>query len=113
MRQVISVPPTLDERGFDALLTELGEGQGSAGVLMDARHVRWADPYGMVGLLAVGHHLRSRDPSPPVLELPESPEVLSYMGRMGFLRDAAEIFDVPAGVGPPKPMGPSNVLLEI
>lgn len=113
MRQVISVPPTLDERGFDVLLSELGDGVGTGGVLLDARHVRWVDPYGMVGLLAVGHHLRAMHETPPLLELPESTEVLSYLGRMGFPRDAAEIFEIPAGVGPQKPVGPSNVLLEI
>src|SRR5690606_42130874 len=60
MRQVISVPPTLDERGFDAVVAELGNAE-SSGYLLDGRHVRWADPYGMVGLLAVGHHLSERD----------------------------------------------------
>jgi hypothetical protein len=113
MRQVISVPPTLDERGFDALVAELATVGGEGGVLLDARHVRWADPYGMVGLLAIGHHLRDLAPQAPVLELPESPEVMSYLGRMGFLNDAAAIFDVPAGIAPPRPTGPSNVLLEI
>lgn len=112
MRQVIAVPHTLDERGFDAVVAELSQETGSS-VLIDARHVRWADPYGMVGLLAVGHHLQETGTAPPVLELPESPEVMSYLGRMGFLRDAAEIFDIPGGIGPAKPMGPSNVLLEI
>lgn len=112
MRRVIAVPPTLDERGFDSLIAEL-EGEQQDGVLLDARHVRWADPYGMVGLLAIGHQLRNGGEHPPVLELPDSPEVLSYLGRMGFLRDAAAIYDIPAGVGPQKPTGPSNVLLEI
>lgn len=112
MRQVITLPPTLDESGFDAVVAELGDEEG-AGYLLDGRHVRWADPYGMVGLLAIGHHLKEGHGVRPVLELPESPEVLSYLGRMGFLRDAAEIFEIPGGIGPEKPVGPSNVLLEI
>lgn len=113
MRQVISVPPTLDERGFDAIVAELDSAEGS-GFLIDGRHVRWADPYGMVGLLAIGHHLKEQGSARPVLELPESPEVMSYLGRMGFLEDAAGIFDIPGGVAAPsKPTGPSNVLLEI
>ena len=113
MRRVISVPATLDERGFDQLVEEAVTEDASGAVLVDARHVRWADPYGMVGLLAVGKHLRGEGTPAPLLDLPESPEVMSYLGRMGFLREAAEIFDVPAGVVPRKPAGPSNVLLEI
>ncbi|MQA89359.1 MAG: hypothetical protein GEU90_03855 [Gemmatimonas sp.] len=113
MRRVIAVPPTLDERGFDLLVEEVTKLEPEGSVLLDARHVRWADPYGMVGLLAVGQVLRGRYEAPPLLQLPDSSEVMSYLGRMEFLTKAAEIFDIPAGVGPRKPVGPSNVLLEI
>jgi len=113
MRQVVPVGPTLDERGFDSLVEEMAGATATDGVLIDAHPVRWADPYGMVGLLAIGRHLKAIHEMAPLLELPESPEVLSYMGRMGFLREAEEIFEIPAGVGPRKPVGPSNVLLEI
>lgn len=113
MKRVIAVPPTLDERGFDLLVEESQKDGGTGGTLFDARHVRWADPYGMVGLLAVGQQMKAADGAPPILELPESPEVMSYLGRMEFLREASEIFEVPAGIGQRKPVGPSNVLLEI
>jgi hypothetical protein len=113
MRRVIPVPHTLDERGFDQLVEEATKEPTGGGVLVDARHVRWADPYGMVGLLAVGQQLHDAGGPAPLLELPESPEVMSYLGRMGFLREAAEIYEIPAGVGTRKPVGPSNVLLEI
>ena len=114
MRRVIAVPPTLDERGFDTLVVEATrDGEEGSGALVDGRHVRWADPYGMVGLLAVGRHLRDAGGPPPVLQLPESPEVLSYLGRMEFLREASAIYEMPPGVGQRKPVGPSNVLLEI
>jgi hypothetical protein len=112
MRQVISVPAILDEKGFDTLVEEVGNASGDGGILMDARHVRWADPYGMVGLLAVGHRLRAQGAA-PLLDLPESAEVMSYLGRMGFLREAEDVFEIPAGVGARRPIGPSNVLLEI
>ncbi len=113
MRQVISVPATLDERGFDALVEEVARCDGTSGVALNARHVHWADPYGMVGLLAVGRHLREIGGVPPLLELPESAEVMSYLGRMEFLREADGIFEIPAGVVARAPAGPSNVLLEI
>ncbi len=60
MKHVLTVPPTLDDRAFDALVEAAAgdsEGEQGSGVLIDARHVRWADPYGMTGLLALGHHL--------------------------------------------------------
>jgi hypothetical protein len=113
MKPVIPVPPTLDERGFDTLVEEAAQANGDGGALVDARHVRWADPYGMVGLLAVGKELGRRSDPRPHLELPESAEVMSYLGRMEFLREASEIFEVPPGIGQRKPVGPSNVLLEI
>jgi hypothetical protein len=113
MRQVISAPPTLDERGFDMLVEEATKSPGAASILLNARHVVWADPFGMVGLLAVGRYLRDATGRAPLLQLPESADVLSYLGRMEFLREAADIFEIPAGVAPRKPAGPSNVLLEI
>src|SRR5215218_3813320 len=102
MRRVLSVAPNLDDRAFDALVqaatAEPEDGNGGP-VLVDARHVRWADPYGMIGLLALGHHL-SADGARPALQLPEAPEVVSYLGRMGFLRLADEVFEVHGGPRP-------------
>ena len=115
MRRVLSVPPSLDDRAFDALVQGATatpeEGEGSP-VLIDARHVRWADPYGMIGLIALGHHLASRGER-ATLQLPEAPEVVSYLGRMGFLRLADELFDVHGAPRPRKSAGSSSVLLEI
>jgi anti-sigma regulatory factor (Ser/Thr protein kinase) len=115
MRRVLSVAPNLDDRAFDSLVQaaagESEETDGS-GVLIDARHVRWADPYGMTGLLALGHHL-SVDAPRPVLQLPDAPEVVSYLGRMGFLRLAEEVFEVHGAPKQRRPGGSSSVLLEI
>ncbi len=113
MRQVIPVAPQLDERGFDALIESAATEGTNGGILVDARHVRWADPYGMVGLLAFGRHIAGSMDTAPALELPESAEVLSYLGRMGFLREAEGIFEMSAAAEPRKAVGPSNVLLEI
>jgi hypothetical protein len=113
MRRVIAVPPVLDERGFDTLVEEATREDNAPGVLVDARHLHWIDPYGMVGMLAVGRYLRERSDHVPLLELPESSEVMSYLGRMGFLREAEEIFEIPPGLAVRRHAGPSNVLLEI
>jgi hypothetical protein len=115
MRRVLSVAPTLDDRAFDALVegavapAEAGE-QGPT--IIDARHVRWADPYGMLGLLSLGHQL-GLDGERPSLQLPESPDVLSYMRRFGFLAQAEPIFEMNGAARGKPPTGPSNVLLEI
>jgi hypothetical protein len=111
MKQVLSVPSTLDERAFDTLIAEL-DALGEAGALLDARHLRWADPYGMVGLLAIGKVLGQRGVRPS-LQLPESPEVLSYLERMGFLDQAEALFELPRAPHPKRAQATSSVLLEI
>ena len=114
MRRVVTVPANVDEAAFDALVADLAaapEG-GDGGVLLDARHVRWADPYGMIGLLAIGQQLRA-DGARPVLQLPESPDVVSYLGRMGFFAEAEALYEIHGPARPRRGAGASNVLLEI
>jgi hypothetical protein len=115
MRRVLSVPPSLDDRAFDALVAGAvaapEDGEASP-VLVDARHVRWADPYGMIGLIALGHHLAGQG-ARATLQLPEAPEVVSYLGRMGFLRLADEVFDVHGAPRSRRTGSSSSVLLEI
>ncbi|HET8656349.1 MAG TPA: ATP-binding protein [Longimicrobiaceae bacterium] len=118
MRRVLTVAPTLDDRAFDALVREaalVGAGAAaapSAGVIVDARHVRWADPFGMTSLLSLGQHLGATG-GRPVLQLPEAPDVVSYLGRMGFLRHAERIFELHGAARSRRAAGASNVLLEI
>lgn len=114
MRRVLTVPPTVDEAAFDSLVqqAEADGGDDGAGILVDARHVRWADPYGMLGLLAIGQHY-GRDDARPVLQLPESADVVSYLGRMGFLEHAEPIFEMHGAGRSRRSVGASNVLLEI
>ena len=117
MKRVVTVPATLDDRAFDALVEEIaGPAEETTEatrdeLLFDAQHVRWADPYGMIGLLAIGTELRRQGGS-PLLRLPEAPEVISYLGRMGFLALAGEAFDV-HGESRSRRNGASSVLLEI
>lgn len=108
MTRVITVPQTLNDDAFEALLAQLG-GRGEK-LLLDARHVRFADPYGMLGLLAIGEHLREGG-ARPILHLPQSPAVMTYFTRMGFTRLAEQVFDVhDAPRGRP---GEAGVLLPI
>jgi anti-sigma regulatory factor (Ser/Thr protein kinase) len=108
---VITLPASLDERYFEPIVRSLDAAQEGR-ALFDATHVRWADPYGMVGLLALGEVARRRSER-PMLKMPESADVISYMGRMGFFDHAEPIFELN---GPrPRPRGDSvsDVLLEI
>ncbi|HEX6639724.1 MAG TPA: ATP-binding protein [Thermoanaerobaculia bacterium] len=106
----VPVPASFDERTFDDVV-----GQALAGdddkVLLDARRLRFADPYGMVGLLAIGTELRNRGRA-PLLHLPDSTEVTSYLARMHFYEPAREIFEL-HGVAKKAQGGGSDVLLEI
>jgi hypothetical protein len=92
MSHLIAVPPTLDDRAFEALVSGAVAAAGER-VLLDARHLRWADPYGMIGLLAVGRALADGG-GRPALQLPQSAEVTRYLARMGFVDAAEGIFDL-------------------
>lgn len=108
---VLEISPSLDYRTIEGLYDAAAEA-GPGPVLFDARHLRWVDPNGMIGLLAAGRVVSDRSGTPPRLSLPESADVSGYMGRMGFQQAAADVFDVPA---PPtkRPGRGSDVLLEI
>lgn len=110
--KVISTPVSLDERQFDVIFAGLAEA-GEERLLLDARHVRWVDPYGMIGLLAVGQVALQRGER-ALLQLPEDQDVVSYLSRMSFFEQADELFEIH---GPARKKrtetGPSDVLLEI
>ncbi len=109
--QVIALPGSLDLQTVDGFLDGIpsaGEGR----CLVDARHVRWVDPNGMVALLVGGAVARDRQGAMPRLELPESADVLGYLSRMGFFREAQGVFEFDDRV-PKRAAGPSDVLLEI
>lgn len=108
---VIPLPSSLDYRTMDEVLDAASRApEGRA--LLDARHVRWVDPNGMVGLLAAGQFLRDRSGTRPRFQLPEHADVPGYMARMGFFEAAEGILEL--GPRPPrKGQGDSSVLLEI
>jgi hypothetical protein len=108
---VVSVPSSLDQQTVDPLFDEVARLEG-ARALFDARHVRWVDPNGMVALLVAGTVAARRSGERPRLELPESADVVGYLGRMGFFQEARSVFDM-ADKGTRRPSGGSDVLLEI
>ena len=110
--RVISVPGSLDHRTFDALVEEVQASEEEK-ALVDARHLRWVDPNGMVALLAVGSHLRDRQGDPPHLQLPENPDVTGYLSRMGFFEEAKGIFELDRRPPSRSSSNASDVLLEI
>ena len=58
MTSVITVPPSLDDHTFEQVVEQLASVPHDAKLLVDARHTRWASPYGLTALLALG---QSRD----------------------------------------------------
>jgi anti-anti-sigma regulatory factor len=84
------LPPTsLDESTFERLIRQLDspEGLGTGQIIIDLEQVRFVDPYGMLGLLALARFLRQRG-CEPVLMLPRADEVMKYLDRMDFSRHA-------------------------
>ncbi len=111
MTRVLAVPPTLDDAAFETLIAEAA-GAGDERLLFDARHVRFADPYGLVGLLALGEHVK-RDGQQSILQLPSTPEVAAYLQRMSFVRAAGDTFELHNAPRPRAAGEPSDVLLPI
>jgi hypothetical protein len=109
--KVVPLPASLEERTLDQVVRGL-EGDASERRLFDASHLRWADPYGMLGLLCAGA-FSAREAEKPVLRLPESGDVIGYMARMGFFEHASPLFEIHGAWRRPRAEGPSEVLLEI
>lgn len=83
---------------------------------IDLRHISFIDPYGMVGLLEIGEHFKSKDIQ-KTIHLPESEEVIKYLERMDFFKYAGKYFSLePSELKIPDKYSRSSfsdVLLEI
>ena len=108
MTSVITVPPSLDDHTFEQVVEQLASVPHDAKLLVDARHTRWASPYGLTALLALG---QSRDDRAS-FAAPEAEDTASYWARTGFFRHADEVYDIHGSV-PKGRGGESSVLLEI
>jgi anti-sigma regulatory factor (Ser/Thr protein kinase) len=105
---VITVPPSLDDHTFEQVVEQLASVPHDAKLLVDARHTRWASPYGLTALLALG---QSRDERAS-FAAPEAEDTASYWARTGFFKHAEELYDLRGSV-PKARGGESSVLLEI
>ena len=97
MKDILTVPKTLDHRAFEALVSAW-TAAGGGNVAIDARHVHWVSPYGVIGLLALGSVIRTRCGERPRLEPPEERDVASYLTRIHFFQHAREIFEFQTSV---------------
>jgi hypothetical protein len=105
---VVQVPPSLDDRTFEQVLDKVAPLPPDEKILLDARHARWASPYGLTALLTLA---QSR-PERMGFAVPELDDTLSYWARTGFFKHADELFDLVGGY-PKRHSGESTVLLEI
>lgn len=111
MSYVLSVPETLDDRGFEALLAGMAAAENKR-LLVDARRLRFVSPYGVLGLLAVGSASERRSGARPLLQPPDNREVLSYLSRIDFFENAHEVFDFDGRISK-RAAAESTRLLEI
>ncbi len=108
MTSVITVPPSLDDHTFEQVVDQLASVPADAKLLVDARHTRWASPFGLTALLALG---QTRDER-PTFAVPDVEDTASYWARTGFFKFAEEIYELSGSV-PRARGGESSVLLEI
>ena len=110
MTTVINVPQSLDENSFEQVLEQVAQVPQDAKMLLDARHTRWASPYGLSALLTLG---QTRDQNRPTLAVPEADDTLSYWTRTNFFFYADEWFALKGVVPRKSQSGDSQVLLEL
>ena len=108
MTSVITVPPSLDDHAFEQVVEQLAAVPPDAKLVVDARHTRWASPYGLTALLALGQTREQR----PSFTAPDTEDTASYWARTGFFRHADELYDLHGAI-PKARGGESSVLLEI
>jgi anti-sigma regulatory factor (Ser/Thr protein kinase) len=106
---VIHVPQSLDDQTMEQVFEQLAAVPADAKVVIDARHARWASPYGLTALLCVA---QSR-PTRMQFAVPEHADTLSYWSRTGFFRQADALYDIHGTVPRARDGHASDVLLEI
>jgi anti-sigma regulatory factor (Ser/Thr protein kinase) len=106
---VINVPPSLDDVTFEQVLEQIAHVPADEKLLVDARHARWASPFGLTALLTLAQSRPERAAFAP----PEADDTLSYWTRAGFFKYANDLFEIVGNSPRQKQSGESDVLLEI
>ena len=112
MTTVIAVPPSLDDHSFETVLEQVAAHPPEAKLLVDARHARWASPYGLTAMLTLGQVFQQGGRGRVAFAVPEADDTASYWARTGFFRHAESVFEL-HGTVPRSRGGESSVLLEI
>jgi anti-sigma regulatory factor (Ser/Thr protein kinase) len=107
---VIKVPPSLDEESFEQVLEQVAGLPEDAKMLLDARHTKWASPYGLAAMLTLG---QSRGDAKATFAVPDDHDTVSYWNRANFFFYAADVFDLSGVVPRRAPAGESQVLLPL
>lgn len=109
MTTVINVPPSLDDVTFEQVLEQIAQVPVDEKLLVDARHARWASPFGLTALLTLAQSRPERAAFAP----PEAEDTLSYWTRAGFFKYANDLFEIVGTTPRQRAAGESDVLLEI
>jgi anti-sigma regulatory factor (Ser/Thr protein kinase) len=105
---VINVPPSLDDPTFEQVLAQVAPLPADERILVDARHCRWASPYGLTALLTLAQTRSER----PAFAAPETEDTAGYWARTEFFHHAEELYELHGSV-PKRTGGDSRVLLEV
>jgi anti-sigma regulatory factor (Ser/Thr protein kinase) len=106
---VVQIPPSLDDRTFEQVLDKVAPLGPDENILLDARHARWASPYGLTAILTLAQTREKR----MGFAVPELDDTASYWARTGFFRHAESLFDMVGAYPKRQSGGESSVLLEI
>ncbi|WKW12701.1 ATP-binding protein [Pseudogemmatithrix spongiicola] len=109
MTAVITVPASLDEQSFEQVLEQVAPLPADAKLLVDARHTRFATPYGLTGLLCLAQSRAEKADFAP----PADDEVKSYWSRSSFFRYAEELFTMRGTVPKGRVHQDSDTVLEV
>jgi len=106
---VITVPPSLDDQSFEQVLEQVAPLPTDAKVLVDARHTRWASPFGLTALLALAQTRAER----PALAVPDHDDTASYWARAAFFHHAESLYELHGSYPKRREATESNSLLDI
>ena len=109
MTTVVQLPPSLDDRTFEQVLDKVAPLGPDENILLDARHSRWASPYGLTAILTLAQAREKR----MGFAVPELDDTASYWARTGFFRHAEALYDLVGSYPRRQSGGESSVLLEI